>query len=210
MEFSKFNGEFRPSKITEFDRDGNITRIENLGNSRSNRIVTTDFQNNRRVFENSCDYFKSSDTCVIRSFSKYEFDPKSGVEKQTLHEADSAVRFVREVQSIENITITKTHSWEFLPTKSPRVENALILVDTTYLDKRGRKIRSLHYNSKTEKPWIEIFKYKRNSYTIEKKGTARDTIVEHKINDLQKIANKKNIDYNFFDSENFKYEITKY
>jgi hypothetical protein len=210
MEFSKFNDEFKPSKLTEFDRNGNRIRIENLGNSRSNRIVTTEFQNNRRVSEKSCDYFKSHDTCVIRSFSKYDVDSKLGIEKQTLYEADSAVRFIREIENLKNLKITKTHTWGFFPTRNPKIEDALILVDTTYLDKKGRKIKSLHYNSKIEKPWTEIFKYKKNRYSIETIGTARDTIIVYELTDLQKKANKKNIDYNFLDLENYKYEITKY
>jgi len=43
------------------------------------------------------------------------------------------------------------------PTKNPKKENAMILTDTTYLDDKGRKIKSIHYNAKREKPWIEIF-----------------------------------------------------
>ena len=210
IEFRKLNGEFKPSKLVEFDRNGNRIRIENLGNSRSNRIVTIQFQNSRKVSEKSCDYFKSHDTCVIRSFSKYEFDSKLGIEKQILYEADSAVRFIREIKNIKNLKITKTHTWEFFPTRNPKIEDALILVDTTYLDRKGRKIKSLHYNSKIEQPWVEIFKYKKNGYSIETIGTARDTIIEYELTDLQKMADKKNIEYSFFDSENFKYEITKY
>jgi hypothetical protein len=210
IEFSKFNGEFKPSKLIEFDRNGNRIRIENLGNSRSNRIVTTEFQNNRRVSEKSCDYFKSHDTCVIRSFSKYEVDLKLGIEKQTLYEADSAVRFIREIENLKNLKITKTYTWGFFPTRNPNIEDALILIDTTYLDKKGRKIKSLHYNSTIEKPWTEIFKYKKNEYSIETIGTARDTMIVYELTDLQRKANKNNVDYNFLDLENFKYEITKY
>ncbi len=93
------------------------------------------------------------------------------------------------------------------PTKNPKKENAMILTDTTYLDDKGRKIKSIHYNAKREKPWIEIFKYSENEYTEQTIGTSRDTILKFKISDLQKMAEKKNIDFKFYAFEDYKYEI---
>ena len=207
LEYQKKGNEFVLKKTTEFDKNGNKILSKGFGNTRSNRITETEYVNNRRVFENSCDYFKQQDTCVIRSFSKFEFDKITGIEKETRFESDSSVRFIREIQNLKKIRITKVHSWEMFPTKNPKKKNAMILTDTTYLDNKGRKIKSLHYNAKREKPWIEIFKYSENEYTKQTIGTARDTILKFKISDLQKMAEKKNIDFKFYSFENYKYEI---
>jgi hypothetical protein len=210
LEYQKKGTEFVLRKTTEFDKNGNKVLSKGFGNTRSNRITETEYVNNRRVFENSCDYFKQQDTCVIRSFSKFEFNKNTGIEKETRFESDSSVRFIREIKNIKKIRITKVHTWEMFPTKNPEKENAMVLTDTTYLDNKGRKIKSLHYNAKREKPWIEIFKYSENEYTEQTIGTARDTILKFKISDLQKMAEKKNIDYKFYNFEDYKYEIKKY
>jgi len=210
LEYQKKGNEFILRKTTEFDKNGNKILSKGFGNTRSNRITETEYGKNRRIFEKSCDYFKQQDTCVIRSFSKFEFDKNTGIEKETRFESDSSVRFIREIKNLKKIRITKVHSWEMFPTKNPKKENAMILIDTTYLDNKGRKIKSLHYNAKREKPWIEVFKYSENEYTEQTIGTARDTILKFKILDLQKMTEKRKLDYKFYSLENYKYEIENY
>jgi len=210
LEYRKIGNEFVLSKLTEFDENGNRILSKGIGNSRSNRITTIQYKNNRKIFEKSCDYFKKQDTCVIRDFSKFEFDKKTGIEKQTLFEPDSAVRFIREIKRLKSMEIKKGYTWEFSPTKTPKVENALILTDTTYFDKKSRKTKVIHHSSSFKKPWIEIFKYSKNEYTKQTIGTAGDTILKFKISDLQKMANKKKLDYKFYSLENYKYEIKNY
>jgi len=210
LEYQKKGNEFVLRKMTEFDKNGNKILSKEVGNTRSNRIIETKYGNSRRIFEKSCDYFKQQDTCVVRSFSKFEFDKNTGIEKETRFESDSSVRFIREIKNLKKIRITKVHSWEMFPTKNPKKENAMILIDTTYLDNKGRKIKSLHYNAKREKPWIEIFKYSENEYTEQTIGTARDTILKFKISELQKMAEKRKLNYKFYSLENYKYEIKNY
>jgi hypothetical protein len=210
LKYQKKGNEFVLRNITEFDKNGNKVLSKGVGNTRSNRITETEYINNRRVFEKSCDYFKKQDTCVLRSFSKFEFDKKTGIEKETLFESDSAIRLIREIKRVSNMEIKKVHTWEMFPTKNPKKENAMILIDTTFLDNKGRKVKSLHYNNDFEKPWIEIFKYSDNQYTRQTIGTARDTILKFKISDLQKMAEKRKLDYKFYSLENNKYEIKNY
>ena len=210
LEYQKKGNEFVLKKTTEFDKNGNKILSKGFGNSRSNRITETEYEKNRRFFEKSCDYFKQQDTCVVRSFSQFEFDKKTGIEKETRFESDSSVRFIREIKNLKKIRITKVHSWEMFPTKNPKKENAMILIDTTYLDNKGRKIKSLHYNAKREKPWIEIFKYSENEYTEQTIGTARDTILTFKISELQKMAEKRKLDFKFYSFDNYKYEVENY
>ena len=210
LEYQKKGNEFVLRKSTEFDKNGNKVKSRGIGNSRSNRITETEYKNNRRVFEKSCDYFKKQDTCVLRSFSKFEFNENTGIEKQTLFESDSAVRFTREIKRINNMEIRKVHTWEFSPTKTPKIEDALILTDTTFFDKKDRKIKTIHHNSRIKKPWIENFNYYKNYYTKETIGTARDTILKLKMTDLQKMAERKKLDYRFYNLDNYKYEIENY
>tara|TARA_R110001632_G_scaffold31109_5_gene81358 strand:- start:353 stop:1057 length:705 start_codon:yes stop_codon:yes gene_type:complete len=210
LQYQKKGNEFVLKNVTEFDENGNKTLIKGIGNKRSNRITTTEFKSNRRIFEKSCDYFKKQDTCVLRSFSKFEFDKNTGTEKQTLFESDSAIRFIREITRFKNMEIRKVHTWEFNPTKKPKIEDALILTDTTFFDKKNRKIKTVHHNSRIKEPWIESFKYYKNHYTEETIGTARDTILKLKMSDLQKMAKKKKIDYRFYNIDSYKYEIKNY
>lgn len=210
LQYQKKGNEFELKNITEFDKNGNKILSKGIGNLRSNRITTTEYKNNRRVFEKSCDYFEKQDTCVIRDFSKFEFDKKTGIEKQTLFESDSAIRFIREIKRLKFMEIKKGYTWEFSPSKTPKIENALILTDTTYFDKKDRKIKIVHHSSSYKNPWIEIFKYSKNEYTKQTIGTAGDTILKFKITDLQKIADRRKIDYRFYSLENYKYEIENY
>ncbi|GGG97440.1 hypothetical protein GCM10011416_14300 [Polaribacter pacificus] len=210
LEYQKKGDEFVPKRYTEFDKNGNKILSKGIGNLRSNRIITTEFKNGRKVFEKSCDYFKKQDTCVVRSFSEFEFNKNTGIEKETRFESDSSVRFIREIKNLKTIRITKVHTWEMFPTKNPKKEDAMILIDTTYLDNKGRKIKSLHYNVKRKDPWIEIFKYSENEYTKQTIGTARDTILTFKISDLQKMADKRKFDFKFYSLDNYKYEMEYY
>lgn len=210
LEYQKSENEFLLRKSSEFDKNGNMFLIKEFGNQRSNRIIETDFKNNRRVFEKSCDYFKEQDTCVLRTFSIFEFDKNSGIEKQTLFEADSAVRFIREIKRLKNMEIKKVYSWEFNPTQNPDREDALILTDTTYYDNKGRKVKRIHFNDREMEPWVELYTYHGNKYTKQTIGTTQDTTLTFPISDLQKIANKKKVEYIFSDSENYKYEFKYY
>ena len=210
LKYEKKGNEFVLRNVTKFDKKGNKVLSKGVGNTRSNRITKFEYENNRRVSEKSCDYFEKQDTCVIRSFSKFEFDKKTGIEKQTIFEPDSSVRLIREIKNLNNIRVTKVHTWEMFPTKNPKKENAMILIDTTFLDNKGRKVKSLHYNNDFKKPWIEIFEYSENEYTRQTIGTARDTILKFKIPELQKMAEKRELDYKFYNLENTKYEIENY
>ncbi len=205
--YEKIGNEFIPVNITKFDENGNKYLSKGLRNSRSNRITTSEFENNQKVIEKSCEYFKSHDTCVVRSFSKYEFDNKSGIEKQTLYESDSAIRFIKETKRMKRIEIQKIYSWEFSPKKNPKIKDALVLTDTVYFDNKDREIKRIHHNPNFKEPWIEIYKYHKNGYFIQTIGTTKDTIIEHKTTHLQKLANRNRIDYKFNESENVQYKI---
>ena len=90
------------------------------------------------------------------------------------------------------------------------MEDALILIDTTYFDNEGRKIKQIHHNDRIKETWIELFKYHKSGYLLQTKGTSRDTIIEFTTNVLQKIADKKKLDYKFGSPENYKYKIEYY
>jgi hypothetical protein len=210
LEYHKKENEFVLQKSTEFDKKGNQVKSIRTGGLRCDMITTTEYKNNKRIFEKTCCYFKEKDTCHLQSFSTFEFNKNTNTEKEIRYESDSAVRFIRKIKTIKNIKITNVFSWEIFPTKKPNLENAIKLIDTTYLDNKGRKIKSLHYNAKRKKPWIEIFKYSNNTYSRQTIGTSRDTTVTFQLTELKKMAEKYNIDYEFYDQNNYKYKIENY
>jgi len=53
------------------------------------------------------------------------------------------------------MTISKTNSWEFFPVKEPNYEKALVLIDTSYFDKKNRLTKRINYNSRAKKSFIE-------------------------------------------------------
>jgi len=215
-EFKKVGDSLVNNRLSEFDKSGNLVREVNYGKFDSrlktfrNKIRTFEFINGQRVSEYFCENFVSKDTCVIRAFSTYEFDKKSGIEKQIKYESDSLIRFIRETKKSKRIKSSKTYSWEFIPVEKPDFEKALVLVDTIFYDKKKRKTKRVSYNSRKEKPVVELYKYSDKNYTYQTIGTYRDTTLTFQYNELQKLADKKSLDYIFQNSENYKYEIEYY
>ena len=215
-EFKSENDSLIKIRKTEFDKSEKLTKEVKFGGydaisktfRNKNRIV--EYKNGHRVSEYNCEDFVSKDTCIIRSFSSYEFNIKTGVEKQTKYEADTLIRFIREVKKQKNMTITKTNSWEFFPVKEPNLEKALVLTDTAYFDKRNRLIKRINYSSNSNKPYIEKYQYLKDQYTYQTIGTARDTIITVDYSKLQKEADKKNLNYRFKTEDSYQYEIEYY
>jgi hypothetical protein len=199
------------NRLTEFDKDGNKTK-EVKFRKRSNRIVTIEINNGIKVSQMNCDYFAKQDTCVTRSFSKFEFDNKSGIEKQTLYESDSLIRFIRENKNDKRIKISKVYSWEHSPVEEPNYEKALVIIDTIFFDNKDRKTKRVSYNLSRKNPVIELYKYSDKNYTYQTIGTYRDTILKFSFikNPLQKLADKKSLNYVFQNSQDYEYEIEYY
>ncbi len=204
------------NRLSEFDKSGNLVREVNYGKFDSrlktfrNKIRTFEYKNGQRVSEYFCENFVSKDTCVIREFSTFEFDKKTGIEKQTKYESDSLIRFIRETKKSKRINSSKTYSWEFTPVEKPDLKKALVLTDTIFYDKKKKKIKTVSYNSRENKPVVEIYKYSDMNYTYQTIGTFRDTTLTFQYNKLQKLADKKSLNYIFENSENYKYEIEYY
>ncbi|QXP68515.1 hypothetical protein [Polaribacter sp. AHE13PA] len=215
-EFKKVGDSLIKNRLSEFDQSGNLVREVNYGRFDSrlktyrNKITTFELKNGQRVSEYFCEDFVAKDTCVLRSFSTFEFDKKNGIEKQTKFESDSLIRFIRETKKSKRIKSSKTYSWEFIPVEKPDFEKALVLIDTIFYDKKQRKIKRVSYNSRKKKPVVELYKYSDKNYTYQTIGTFRDTTLTFQYNKLQKLADKKSLNYIFQNSENFKYEIEYY
>lgn len=184
--------------------------MRNFGNQRSNRIVRTEYLNGKKFKETGCDYFAEQDTCVVRQFSVYEYKPDENLKKQTMYESDSAVRFIRRYYKKGNLEVIKTNTWEMFPTKDPDPEKAMKLTDSVYYDTKGREVKRLHYNESFEKPWIEKYTYSDKGYTKEVIGTRMDTIRFFKYSELDKLALKEGIDFEFRDTTNYQYKIDYY
>lgn len=204
------------NRFSEFDKSGNLIREVNYGKFDSrlktyrNKIRTFEYQKGQITSEYFCEYFVSKDTCVVRAFSTYVFDKNDGIEKQTKYESDSLIRFIRETKKSKRMRSSKTYSWEFMPVEKPDFEKALVLVDTIFYDKKKRKIKRVSYNSREEKPVVELYKYSDKNYSYQIIGTFRDTTLTFQYNKLQKLADKKSLNYIFENSENYKYELEYY
>ena len=215
-EFKKQGDSLVKNRLTEFDNKGNLVNEVNYGsfdsisNTFRNKIRTFEYNNGQRVSEYFCEDFVSKDTCVLRSFSTYEFNKKTGIEKQTKFESDSLIRFIRELKKSKRMKSSKTYSWEFIPVEKPDFEKALVLIDTTFYDKKNREIKRVSYNSRQKNPVIQLYKYLGKNYTYQTIGTYRDTTLTFQYNKLQKLADKKLLNYIFQNSENYKYNIEYY
>ena len=216
MEFEKAGDSLVKNRLSEFDKSGNLVREVNYGSFDSrlktfrNKIRTFEYKNGQRISEYFCENFVSKDTCVVRAFSTFEFDKKTGIEKQIKYESDSLIRFIREIKKSKRMKSSKTYSWEFLPVEKPDFEKALVLVDTIFYDKKKRKIKRVSYNSREKKRVVELFKYSDENYTYQTIGIFKDSILTFQYNKLQKLADKKSLNYIFMNSENYKYEIEYY
>lgn len=212
-EYRKDNDSLIKTRKTEFDKSGNLTKEVNFGGydaisktfRNKNRIIN--YQNGRKISEYNCEDFVAKDTCVIRSFSTYEYNPKTKIEKQIKYEPDSLIRFIREIKTENNIRISKTNSWEFNPVKKPDFEKALTLTDTSYFDKKNRLVKRVNYSSRVKEPYIEKYVYSKDKYTYQTIGTARDTILSFEYTKLQQKIDKKSIDYKLNSTDIYEYKI---
>ena len=212
-EFKKENDSLIKTRKTEFDKSGNLIKEVNYGGydaisetfRNKNRIIN--YNDGQRIYEYNCEDFVAKDTCVVRSFSTYEFNPITKIEKQTKYETDTLIRFIREVKMDNKKRISKTNSWEFAPVKKPDYEKALVLIDTSYFDKMNRLIKRVNYNSRAKDPFVEKYVYSKHKYTYQTIGTARDTIMTFDYIKLQKKIDKAELDYKFNSDNNYEYKI---
>lgn len=209
-EFSNQDGILSKNRIAEFDKEGNKLLEQNFGNVRSNRIIKSEYKNGMKVLEIDCDYFQKQDTCVVRQFSKFDYDIKNRLLTETKFEEDSAIRFIRNHINLKDMKVIKTMSWEMFPVATPNYDEAVILIDTIYYDKLKREIKRVHHNPDFDKPSIGIFKYTRNGYSKEYKGSGKDTIEYFKYNKFQKKVIKNKIDFDFGDLKRYKYKFDYY
>jgi hypothetical protein len=215
-EFRKEKDTLIKTRNSVFDKSGNLT-LEIIYGNYDKRLET--YRNNYKIIlyekeikknETSCEYFVKQDTCVLRSFKNFDYNLKTKTETITMFESDSLIRFIQHRKKEKRIEFVKTFSWEMFPIKNPDFENAIVLIDTIFYDKKGRKIKHLHYNSNLKKPFIETHKYSNKKYSYQTIGTAKDTIQIMQYTKLQKIIDKKKLDYTFNDSKKYNYEIEYY
>ena len=210
-EFSNQDGIISKNRIAEFDKEGNKLLVQNFGNPRSNRIIKSVYKNGLKVLETDCDYFEKEDTCVVRQFSKFDYDVNNRLITETKFEEDSAIRFIRSHINLKDMKVIKTMSWGLIASKQPDYNKGSVYIDTIYYDKLRRKIKIISGSPDFSKPYIEIYKYTKNGYLRELKGTYNnDTVFSYKYNKLQKKAIKNKIDFDFGDMKRNKYKFDYY
>ncbi|MBQ0910020.1 hypothetical protein KBJ98_15010 [Flavobacterium sp. F-328] len=201
---------------TTFDNSGNLIKeiifgeFDDILKTYRNKNQFFEYKDGRRVSEYSCEDFISKDTCVVRSFSTYKYNPKTRIETETKYESDSLIRFIREIKNEKSITISKTNSWEFFPVKLPDYENSTVLMDTTYFDKKNRIIKRVSFSNDLEKPLIENYKYSKKGYSYQIIGNANDKTINIVYSEIQKIIDENNLNFHYESNEEYKYEIEYY
>lgn len=208
-EYKKQDNSLIKNRVSEFDLNKNKTK-EIFFNSRSNQITSTEFIKNKKSRETNCDYFVKKDTCVLRSFSIFNTNKIEGTERQTCYDEDSLVRFIRDKKRKRKLEILKTYSWEFSPLKNPDFKKALVLTDTIIYDRKNRITKIIHYGLIFKEPILETYKYSKKEYSHKLSGTKNDTIIIYTYNQLQKIANRKKLDYTFNNLNEFEYVFEYY
>jgi hypothetical protein len=210
VEYKKTENSLTKSRLAKFDRNGNKVMQRAYGNQRSNRIVEYKYQKGKKYLEIRCDYFEKQDTCVVRDFSEFQYNENEKLKIQTLYESDSAVRIIRKHQRFGNLEIIKINTWEMFPSKNPDLKKAMKLTDSIFYDSKDRISEERHYNDDFKEPWMEKYQYSKDGYSKEFSGTRNDTIIYFNYSPLEKLAKRKNIDFNFRDTLNYKCEIIYY
>lgn len=201
---------------TTFDNSGNLIKEITFGgfdailktNRNYNQFV--EYKNGQRIFECNCEDFVSKDTCVVRSFSTYKFNPKTKIETETKYESDSLIRFIREIKQEKNITISKTNSWEFSPVKVPNYETAAVSTDTAYFDKKNRIIKRVNSDDSFKNPLVEKYKYSKKGYSCQIIGDNKIKTFNILYSKIQKLIDKNNLNSRYESSAIYKYEIEYY
>lgn len=216
VEFKKVGDSLVENRFSEFDDSENLIKEVKYGSYDSrlktfrNKIRTIEYSSGHRVSDYFCEHFVSEDTCVVRSFSTFEFDEKTGIEKQIKYESDSLIRFIRDTKKTKQMKSSKTFSWEFSPVEKPDFEKAIVFIDTIFYDQEQRKIKRVSYNNRKQKPLIDLYDYSDKKYTYQTIGRFRDTTLTFQYGKLQKLADKKSLNYIFQDPQNYSYEIQYY
>ncbi len=199
-----------------FDKKRNLIKEIEFGNydiiskSHRNKQFIYNYNNNRKESYINCEYFVERDTCVIRSFSKYEFDKKTNTEKETMYEPDSLIRFIR-ISILKNKKETRiTYIWDWIPVEKPDYKSAFVIKDTVFYDRYDRPLKKISYSKLSKKPKTEIFTYNKNGYKYELTGTEKDTVLNVKYTKIQKLIIKKRVKYNTNSSKDYKYSIEYY
>lgn len=215
-ELNKIEDSLVKVRETTFDNFGNLIKEITYGgydavlNTKRNYNKFVNYKNGQRTFEYDCEDFVSMDTCVVRSFSNFEFNPKTKTEIETKYEADSLIRFIREIKIEKNSRISTTKSWEFFPVKVPNFETAAVLTDTMYFDKKDRIIKRVTFNSDFKNEVVEVYKYSSKGYSRQIIGNSGIRAMNIIYSEIQKIINKNNLKYRYESNDKYLYEIEYY
>ncbi|RPD91645.1 hypothetical protein EGM88_14675 [Aureibaculum marinum] len=176
-----------------------------------NRIKNITYYKNRKKLETNCEYFISSDTCIALPFSKYNYNKKKKTEKRIFYDSDSLIISITETKELRQKKYVTIYAWDFDPVKEPNYKTAFVIKDTLFFDKKRRILESYSYRENSEKPVIiEKYNYRKDGYTLQKESYGKKSIIEIKYSKQQIWANKRNLEYDFSNGENYYYEFESY
>jgi len=216
-EFRKETDTIIKVRKSYFNKKGQLTKEVRFGSydmiskTFRNRIKNITYYKNRKKLETNCEYFISSDTCITLPFSKYNYDKKKKTEQRIFYDSDSLIISITETKELKNKKYITIYAWDFDPVKEPNYKTAFVIKDTLILDKKGRTLENYSYRKNSKKPVIiEEYSYRKDGFTLQKESYGKKTKSEIKYSKQQIWANKRNLEYDFSNDENYYYEIESY
>lgn len=205
------------TRSTYFDRRGNVITdttdflFDPINNSQIYRITKNTYEQGRKSIELIYDCYVNKDTNVVRSFSRFNYDEKTGAEIQRCYESDSLLRFVRTIKREKGIITQKTESWEFNPVDKENEMPDITLSDTIYIDEFSRpwKIISNRYRGNAIKgsPVYRTMRYTSDSIYIKLETETYQKSYVSKYPKLQQRLDSIGIKYTIEKNDKYKYEI---
>ncbi|WP_435577890.1 hypothetical protein [Gilvibacter sp.] len=216
VEYKNINDSLIKTRATYFNQQGEITQDtivwlpDPISLSEVFKIHENRFVNNSKTLELEYDWHVKSDTRIVRSFSTIEYDSVTNSEILHCYEADSLLRFIREVKYEKNTIVSNTKSWEFNPVLKENDKPDLVLIDTIFLDELNRPIRSFKYNSKAKGPVNRFFTYSKDSVTETIVVGDYEKSFKRLYPELQLTIDLARIDYKVKTGKSYKYEVEYY
>lgn len=170
------------------------------------------YDKNRKQSESCFVYYSDLDSLSPSGYMTALYDDREKTKTFNFFFKDSIV-YSRHILKTNNKKLETSiqYLWFKEPMKERKIEDAIIVIDTFEINRKGKWLKRIHYNSDfPEEVYTESYTYKKDGYILEKKGFSSDTIISHTYHKLQSVVDQKGIEYEFLDSDKYSYTIEYY
>lgn len=203
------NGILEQRILTQFDKKGNELKEIKFGD-KHDKIKTFTYNRFGKVSVLGCNLQKGSDKCILDFFSKFSYNSKENIETETMYVKDSLVWLIKELKIEKRLNVVKTFLWENEATKFPNFNNAYVIIDSLYFDKKGRLIKYVSSSKINKRPIIGLYNYTDKGYSYKITGSKIDSLYNFIYTDEQKVIEKKLPKYQFYFPKELIYKIEYY